>query len=76
MLHDGLLRRGSAGPYFRANPVDAAEVRPPVPAPGEKAYPRRHAARMGATRVRWEPHGMQTTLIHIALAKANTRGRR
>ena len=31
---------------------------------------------MGARPARWEPARMQTTLIHIALAKANTRGRR
>ena len=54
-LHDGLLRRGSAGPYFRANPARAAEVRPAAPVVGDKAYPRPHGARMGARPARWEP---------------------
>jgi hypothetical protein len=31
---------------------------------------------MGARALRWEPGFMQTTLIHIALAKTNTGGRR
>ena len=53
-LHDGLLRRGSAGPYFRANPPRAAEVRPPAPSAGTKPDPRTHAARIGARWARWD----------------------
>ena len=65
-LHDGLLRRGSAGPYCATRRAAGAACR---------------TERGNAHRGRWSPHGapprgsccMQTTLIHIALAKATPR---
>src|ERR1700754_1196172 len=54
-LHDGLLRRGSAGPYFRPNPSRATEVRPPAPSAVTSPNPRTQAARIGGRRQRWEP---------------------
>src|SRR6185436_18088991 len=43
-LHDGLLRRGSAGPYFRPSPSRATEVRPPAPSAVTSPNPRTQAA--------------------------------
>ena len=74
-LHDDLLRRGSAGPYCGQPGPDAGgaasrTTRRGQGAPADASSPHRRAA--GAVG---RLHHMQTTLIHIALAQANT-GRR